>query len=114
MVKARRLVSKVFRRPEKIWLQQGITGSVKNGPYFDGSSMNPLDHLIDLDTDSMETEPDIRVYFWTVGRNSPDCANIQDTQIPLGSRAEERKAMDAKLVRAGREYLKELRDQGLG
>jgi hypothetical protein len=50
-----------------IWLEQGITGADLSLPLFDGTSGNPLDHLIDVDTPSMETCPDVRVYFWNVG-----------------------------------------------
>lgn len=76
---------------------------------FDGTSQRIEDHLIDIDTDSMETTPDVRVYFWEVGFESHVPANPQPP-----TDLEERKIFDAQLVRAGREYLKELRSRGTG
>jgi hypothetical protein len=71
--------------------------------------MDPLEHLIDLDTDSMETAPDVRVYFWYVGYETL----FEDgCSVPVDS--EERKEFDSRVVRAGREYLKEMRDEGFG
>ena len=84
--------------------QQGITGSDLSLPYFDGSSQNPDDHFIDLDTDSMEREPDVRVYFWMVG------SEVLDTsEVPI-----DRVAHDSLLVRTGREWLRDYRDKGCG
>ena len=38
------------------WIhQQGVTGVDDAWPYFDGTSTDPKDHFIDLNTDSMET-----------------------------------------------------------
>ena len=93
----------------KRWLRQGITGSDATLPIFDGSSMDIQDHLIDIDTDSMETAPDVRVYFWMVGYDSLD-PDYPDVPTDL----EERKLFDAKMVRTGREYLKDLKQRGLG
>jgi hypothetical protein len=91
------------------WLAQGITGSDLTLPIFDGTSKRIEDHLIDIDTDSMETTPDVRVYFWAVG---------YEIHVPKGPEPpidlEERKIFDAQLVRAGREHLKELRSRGIG
>jgi hypothetical protein len=85
-------------------LQQGITGSDLTLPYFDGSSQNSDDHFIDLDTDSMEREPDVRVYFWMVG------SEVLDTsEVPI-----DRVAHDSHLVRTGREWLRDYRDKGCG
>jgi hypothetical protein len=85
-------------------LQQGITGSDTSLPYFDGSSKRPDDHFIDLDTDSMEREPDVRVYFWMVG------SEVLDTfEVPI-----DRVAHDSLLVRTGREWLRDYRDKGCG
>jgi hypothetical protein len=93
----------------KKWLRQGITGSDPTLPIFDGSSMDIKDHLIDIDTDSMETAPDVRVYFWMVGYDSLDL-DYPDVPTDL----EERKLFDAKMVRTGREHLKDLKQRGLG
>jgi hypothetical protein len=85
-------------------LQQGITGSDVSLPHFDGSSKNPDDHFIDLDTDSMEREPDVRVYFWMVG------SEVLDTsEVPI-----DRVAHDSLLVRTGREWLRDYRSKGYG
>jgi hypothetical protein len=85
----------------------GITGSGLSLPLFTGRSSNINDHLIDLETDSMETAPDVRVYFWTVGNDiAGEPAPPRDPEM--------RKDFDAKLVRAGREYLRDLRKEGCG
>jgi hypothetical protein len=52
--------------------QQGIIGDSHSSPYFDRTSKDPKDHIIDLDTDSMEIAPDVRVYFWLVGHDIKD------------------------------------------
>jgi hypothetical protein len=90
------------------WLEQGITGADLTLPYFDGRSTNPLDHLIDLDTDSMETAPDVRVYFWSVG------ATLCEDDWKGPKESESREEYDARMVRNGREYLKDLKDRGIG
>jgi hypothetical protein len=87
--------------------QQGITGSDISRPYFDGTSQDPLDHFIDLDTPSMETAPDVRPYFWTVGH---EIQGNPDIPVDLESRI----AFDSIMVRAGREWLREYRKQGKG
>jgi hypothetical protein len=87
--------------------QQGVTGGDDSLPYFDGTSKDPKDHFIDLDTDSIETAPDVRVYFWLVGHDVQD-----EPEIPTDPEA--RVAFDAKLVRAGREWLRDYRDLGCG
>lgn len=86
---------------------QGVTGSDTTRPIFDGTSKKIEDHLIDLETDSMETEPDVRSYFWQFGFALDD-----DNDPPIDS--EERKIFDAKMVRRGREHLKMLKSQGVG
>ena len=91
------------------WLAQGITGSDLALPFFDGTSKNKDDHFIDLDTASMESAPDVRVYFWIIGFN---IHVPEDPDIP--SDLETRKVFDAKLVREGREYLKDVRSRGSG
>ena len=90
------------------WIhQQGITGSDDTLPYFDGTSTDPKDHFIDLDTDSMETAQDVRVYFWLVGHE------IQG-QPESPTDFEGRVAFDAELVRCRREWLRAYRDFGCG
>jgi len=87
--------------------QQGVTGSNLADPWFDGTSKNPADHFIDLDTDAMESAPDVRSYFWFVGHHVRS-----DSEVPQD--LETRVAFDAELVRAGREWLRNFKDQGLG
>jgi len=91
------------------WLAQGITGSDVALPLFDGTSKNKDDHFIDLATASMESAPDVRVYFWIIGFHTHV---PEDPDIP--SDLETRKVFDAKLVREGREYLKDVRSRGSG
>jgi hypothetical protein len=98
-----------LRKPHPAWLSQGITGSRIPATLFDGSSTNPKDHLIELEDDSMETEPDVRVYFHLIG------LYVQGDPFekpPQG--IEERREWDAGLVRKGREYLKAARARGHG
>jgi hypothetical protein len=92
---------------QKQILQQGVTGCDHSLPYFDGKSKHPKDHFIDLDTDSMETAPDVRVYFWLVGYDQQD-----EPETPTDFEA--RVIFDGKLVRAGREWLRDRRDLGFG
>jgi hypothetical protein len=87
--------------------QQGVTGGDHRLPYFDATSKDPKDHFIDLDTDSMETAPDVRVYFWLVAHG------IQEEPEPP-TNLEARLVFDAKLVRAEREWLRDLRNLGRG
>lgn len=92
-------------------LQAGITGVDFDLPLFDGQSNNPDDHIIDLDTDSMERCADVRVYFWSVGDqlqcerqwelDEPDIERPDDPELCL--------EYDDKLVKMGRLYLKESR-----
>jgi hypothetical protein len=86
---------------------QGITGSDPTLPIFTGLSNDNHDHFIDIDTDSMETAPDVRSYFWLLG------SDIQHTPVPPVD-LEERRVFDSQLVRAGREYLRNLKEQGVG
>lgn len=92
-------------------LASGIRGADPDSPLFDGTSHDPADHLIDVDTASMETYPDVRVYFWLVG------LAVQDQKPDPPERPddpEERNAFDAEQVRKGREYLKAARARGDG
>lgn len=87
--------------------QQGVTGSHVAGPFYDGTSKVSADHLIDLDTDSMESAPDVRSYFWLVGshvRRQREVPHDMETRVMF----------DAELVRAGREWLRDFRDKGYG
>jgi hypothetical protein len=85
----------------------GMTGADLSVPVFDGTSSDPHDYLIDLETDSMERYPDIRSYFHWVGDLTQDA-----TTSP--SDLEARKAYDDDLVRRGRLHLKNARAQGHG
>jgi hypothetical protein len=76
---------------------------------FDGSSTNPKDHLIELEDDSMETEPDVRIYFHLVGRYARGDPDEEPPKAMV-----DRREWDAQLVREGREYLKSARAQGHG
>jgi hypothetical protein len=93
-------------------LEEGITGADYTLPIFDGLSTNPADHLIDLDTDSMERYPDVRVYFWTIGEKVLKYDHWGYPQPPDRERPtypEARKKYDDKLVKMGRKYLQESR-----
>jgi hypothetical protein len=90
-------------------LEAGITGADLNQPLFDGTSTNPHDHLIDIDTPSMETCPDVRVYFYLIGEVFDEIAGIERPKDHEG-----RIIYDARVVRAGREYLKYCRSLGAG
>lgn len=57
----------------------------------------------------MERAPDVRVYFWEVGR----CLRGDTPEAPPKD-LEERKLWDALLVREGREYLRKARGEGKG
>jgi len=76
-------------------------------PVFDGTSSDPHDYLIDLDTDAMERYPDVRSYFHYIGDLTRDA-----TEPPQG--LEQRKMYDSDLVRKGREYLQAARKRGHG
>jgi hypothetical protein len=91
------------------WLKPGVTGVDFGLPLFDGQSTNPADHIIDLDTDSMERCADVRVYFWSVG-DQLQCerqAELDEPDIEPPSDPELRLEYDDKLVKEGRQYLKE-------
>ena len=88
-------------------LAAGISGANPDSPLFDGTSHDPADHLIDVDTPAMETCPDVRVYFWLVGRAAEEPPDRPEDP-------EERCHYDAELVRKGREYLKAVRARGGG
>lgn len=98
-------------------LKPGITGVDPDLPLFDGLSVDPTDHLIDLDTDSMERCSDVRVYFWTIGnkvqRQKQHDLNEADIERPIDD-PELLIEYDDKLVRSGREYLKDSRTRKEG
>jgi hypothetical protein len=50
-------------------IEQGLTGIDLSLPIFDGLSTDPDQHLIDLDTESMERHADVRMYFWIIGHS---------------------------------------------
>lgn len=89
--------------------EPGVTGVGFDLPLFDGQSTDPADHIIDLDTDSMERCADVRVHFWNVGQqvqserawynDQPDAERPIDPAL--------RVEYDDMLVKLGREYLKE-------
>jgi hypothetical protein len=91
---------------------RSITGADHSQPVFDGRSKNPNDHLINLDDDSMERIPDVRVYFWAVG----DALRGTDSEGEVTSKhtLEEAITYDNLVVREGREHVRSCRDQGLG
>ena len=103
-------------KPHLRHLLQGITGADHSLPVFDGLSSNPMDHLLDFDTDSMERHADVRVYFWQIGdelqRLGSELIARPDLDPPAD--LQERILYDAKLVREGREYLKESKADGQG
>jgi hypothetical protein len=110
--------------PHPGYLHTGVTGCDATAPLFDGSSTNLEDHLIELDNDSMETAPDVRVYFWCIGH---DIIHEREGELPLyteelrayeaelvGSGRTQKEIEDAKLVRAGRLFIKDSRAKGIG
>jgi hypothetical protein len=86
----------------------GVTGVDLTVPVFDGTSPNPHDYLIDLETDSMERYPDVRSYFYWVGDLQQDAIDPPPTDL------EARKLYDDDLVRRGRLYLKSEKAKGHG
>jgi hypothetical protein len=89
-------------------LESGIIGGDFTLPLFDGRSDNPVDHIIDLDTDSMERCPDVRVYFWMMGLRvlKGDMWGFEEpgtTDRPTDANL--RLEYDDKVVKMGREYL---------
>lgn len=86
-----------------------IWGADKSLPIFDGRSTNYADHLIDLDTPSMETVLDVRLYFWQVGVSLQE-----DAEQSLHVTSEQAKIYDDAVVRAGRLHLKNCRARGHG
>lgn len=96
-------------------LTPGITGADLSLPIFDGRSDNPADHLIDLETDSMEKYLDVRLYFWLVGVADEECnqARPWSTGGMIMSH-EELLERDERLVKAGREILKTSKARGEG
>lgn len=76
-----------------------MTTMKRSLPILGGPSTNPKDPFVDVDTDSMETAPDVRVYFWNVGTNI-----LNDSEIPID--LDGNKAFDTNMYRAGREFLR--------
>jgi hypothetical protein len=93
-------------------LKPGITGADFTLPLFDGLSSDPKDYLIDLDTDSMEKYPDVRVYFWMVGHET--LMNAQVDQPRPEHDLPEQIIYDDRLVKMGRQHLKESQAKGQG
>jgi hypothetical protein len=89
---------------------RSITGADFTQPIFDGRSDNPADHLINLDADSMERIPDVRVYFWAVG----DCLRSFGTETASKHTLEEARLYDDVVVREGREHIRACRDRNIG
>jgi len=83
--------------------EEGITGADIDLPLFDGTSSDPKDYLIDLESDSMEKYPDVRIYFWMVGQI------LDGDRVVQPSDHQERLARDDARVKAGREYLRQSR-----
>jgi hypothetical protein len=130
----------VVNPPEPI--QYPITGYDTSLPVFDGYSSDPKDWLIDLESDSMERLPDVRIYFWHIGsclevereekidkaRHLREVELDYDHEISKGANDEkedwakfdppsdlpQRVLYDDRLVKAGREYLRESRARGHG
>jgi len=75
---------------------------------FDGTSSDPHDYLIDLESDSMERFPDVRSYFYRVGDLQQDAIDPPPTDL------EARTSYDNDLVRRGRLYLKSEKAKGHG
>jgi hypothetical protein len=92
-------------------LAQGITGSDPTLPLFEGTTTNLADHLIEFDGSSIETAPDVRVYFWMIGKRLQEDPDSNDY---TSMTQEERISWDAKLVREGRLKLKACREEGRG
>jgi hypothetical protein len=86
----------------------GVTGADTSLPCFDGTSTNPQDFLIDLDTDSMEKAADVRSYFYLVAKLTMEEVNAPPEDMV------ERKLYDDRMVKAGRQYLNSARDRGHG
>jgi hypothetical protein len=97
-------------------LEPGITGSDFTLPLFDGLSTNPADHLIDLDTDSMERYPDVRVYFWTVGESviRREEGNVMISSLQRPTDPDLRLQYDNNLVQVGRKFLQASRNRKEG
>jgi hypothetical protein len=93
------------------FLEPGITGADLTLPLFDGTSSNPEDYLIDLESDSMERYPDVRSYFWRVGQA---LELLDDVEIEQPSDYQQRLERDDALVKAGREHLRQSRIKGDG
>jgi hypothetical protein len=98
-------------------LLEGVTGADTSQPFFDGSSKEPSDHLIELDDSSMERLPDVQVY-WSIGRALLNETDPRAAVSPLRKMApkdfQQRQAWDSELVTAGRKYLQAARARGEG
>jgi hypothetical protein len=95
-------------------LKLGITGADFTLPIFDGLSTNPSDYLIDIDTDSMEKYPDVRIYFWMIGDELQRVGLVLERPPELEPPETHREAYDERLVQAGRLHLKESKAKGEG
>jgi hypothetical protein len=89
-------------------MYRSITGADYSRPTFDGRITNLAEHLIDLDTDGMETALDVRCYFWFLGDF------LHKDVEPLDHTLEAAIAYDNQVVREGRLRLKAARDNGQG
>jgi len=76
----------------------GITGADLSLPILGGLFTNPKDNFIDVDTDSNETAPDVRVSPRNIGDDIP---NDPEIRIDLDGH----KAFDTNMDRAGSEFL---------
>ena len=92
---------------EPLVFGQGVTGADRSSPIFDGTSSNPHDYLIDLETESMELYPDVRSYFHWVGI-------LISNPGPPSRDLQQRKMEDAKYVRQGRLHIQAERARGHG
>lgn len=94
---------------DKYGFNRSITGADLSRPIFDGTSVVPSEHLIDLDSDAMETALDVRVYFWMIGERLREFAEDSKTHT-----LDEAKVYDEAVVKEGREYVKACRERGAG
>jgi hypothetical protein len=94
---------------DKYGFNRSITGADLSRPIFDGTSAVLSDHLIDLDSDAMETALDVRVYFWMIGERLREFAEDSKSHT-----LEEARVYDEAVVKEGREYVKACRERGAG
>lgn len=89
---------------------QGITGADLSIPFFDGKGTQSEAFLIDIDTPSMEREPDVRAYFWMLGQFCSEGPIVPT----LPAEPKEKIDHDQNIVRKGRELLRSARNEGHG